>query len=171
MKKNFRTTRMIYFICLAISAVCLFLGYYPASSWQVLAALVVMAVLWFFARKSTSLWPTSAILTIYLLVAAGGLLAGYSTYLLIIGSVAALSCWDLALFNQSLAGDQQQAHVGVLEKNHLQSLGLAALIGLILVIAGLQIRLTLPFGVIVLLVLLALFGLERSKHYFHQSNK
>ncbi|NTV36981.1 MAG: hypothetical protein HGA53_08510 [Anaerolineaceae bacterium] len=75
------------------------------------------------------------------------------------------------MFDQSLAGDQHQILASVLEKKHLQSLGLVALLGLILVIAGLQIRLTLPFGVIVLIVLLALFGLERNKRYFNQSNK
>jgi hypothetical protein len=105
------------------------------------------------------------------MVAAGGLLAGHSPYLLIIGSVTALCAWDLALFEKSLAGDQHQVLVNVLESNHLQSLGLVVLIGLILTSAGLLLRLTVPFGVIVLIVLLALFGLERTKRYFNQVNK
>jgi hypothetical protein len=171
LKNNFHPFKIVYFICLVISAICLLLGYLPAGGLQVLAALTVMAVFGFFTRRSTYQWPTFAILTAYLLIAAGGLLAGLSPYLLIIGSVAALCAWDLALFDQSLVGDQHQILASVLEKKHLQSLGLVALLGLILVIAGLQIRLTLPFGVIVLIVLLALFGLERNKRYFNQSNK
>lgn len=171
MKNNFHPIKVVFFISLAVSAACLFLGYYPSGSLQVLAALVAMALFGFFTRRSTSQWPTSVILTAYLMIAAGGLLAGHSPYLLIIGSIAALCTWDLALFEQSLAGDQRHVLVSVLEKKHLQSLGLVALVGLILTSAGLVIRLTIHFGVIVLFVLVALFGLERSKRYFNQSNK
>ncbi len=120
---------------------------------------------WLLARQ----YPT-ACLTVSVCLAGLGLLVGASPFLMILSSTAALACWDLQLLDQSLSGCSISRKAKIFENKHIQSLLLALGAGLLLAFAGTMSMFQIPFGVMVLLVILAVLGLERVSHILKKQN-
>ena len=66
--------------------------------------------------------------------------------------------------------ERMQAEMRALERAHLQRLGIASGMGLLLGTLALTVRLTLSFGIIFALGLVAMYGLSRLVHYLRQES-
>lgn len=117
-----------------------------------------------------------------------GILYGAQNGWMLVGITAALVAWDLHHFIQHIrvseqvettpedAGertgveDRADVEARALERLHLQRLGIVSGLGLLLGALALTVRLTLGFGVIVALGLVAIYGLSRLVHYLRQES-
>ncbi|MDL1945035.1 hypothetical protein FBQ99_22190 [Chloroflexi bacterium CFX2] len=89
--------------CLAISTGCLGASYMVAGYWLIIPVILAMAIFWMTTRRSIS-WSASSLLSVYVVLSIIGVTLNFSIYLLALGCTTALVCWDLAHFEQSLAG-------------------------------------------------------------------
>ena len=144
--------------CLVVSIVCLGSAYVQSGYWWMLLAFPAMAVFWMALKQRSAFQTASGLLFTYVFLAAAGILTGVSVVLLAIGCTAALACWDLTIFGHELADSIPRNDDPRLAKHHLQSLGVALLVGLILAFVSLYLELNIPFIAVVFLVLLAVGG-------------
>jgi hypothetical protein len=141
-------------ICLTITIGCLGVGYITGGYWLILPIFIIMLLFWVFMKNQPVFWPASSLLVVFIILAAVGMLAELSIMLMIIAGTAALVSWDLMQFNQSMVGNAVLKTNKSLEKLHLNSLALAAFVGLTLALISSYISLQFPFGLIVVLVLM-----------------
>jgi hypothetical protein len=117
-----------------------------------------------------------------------GTLYGAQNGWMLVGIMAALVAWDLQHFIQHMRVSEQtettpedaEEHADVeghadaekraLERLHLQRLAIVSGLGLLLGALALTVRLTLRFGIILALGLIAIYGLSRLIHYLHQES-
>jgi hypothetical protein len=97
-------------------------------------------------------------------LAAVGLFIGAPPFLMLLGATLDLEIWDLVNFDHVLAGSSSAKTVTLLEKQHYISLGLALGLSLLVIIACKTIRPKIPFGGLILLVILAFFSMGRLWH-------
>ena len=154
----------LFVVSLALGILFLVAGTAMAGRWEGgLAAFVLLGLVLVYHRRQVQ-WMPSLLLGLYTLAAAGGLLAGGSPFLLMVGVTAALSAWDLDHSISSLEGnaktefgrDQQSKRV----------LLLAGVIGISLILTslGLLLRLSLPFGAMLFLASAALGSISLLAH-------
>jgi hypothetical protein len=147
-------------VSLALSILCLVLGVALAGRWEGGMAALILLSLGLLYHRLPAQWMPSLLLGLYTLAVAGGLLAGGSPFLLLGGVVTALAAWDLNHSISSLAGNAR-TNFGPDQQNK-RLLLLAGVVGLSLAFInlGLLVRVSLPFGVILLLASAALGGLS-----------
>jgi hypothetical protein len=126
---------------------------------------VISGLLWLLTLKMNAERLPVAALVFSVLLAAFGLFDQAPPALMIVGSTAALACWDLALLDHSLKGSVWPETAGYLEKKHVQSLVLSLGIGLLLAVFTMYFTLRVTFGWMVLLVIADLFCLDRVWRY------
>jgi hypothetical protein len=153
--------RLIQIGCAIAATASLLAGYAGVGSWVGAAAVLGASLAWVRGVRRPSGGMTSTALLIYAGLAAAGLLAGAVPFWMILGATLALGGWDLALFDHTLAGALPASSIAHLEKKHLTSLALALGPGLLIAIIGPLIRFQMSLGVMALLVILGLFGLDR----------
>ena len=151
-------------ICVVLSIACIGLAYILAGYWLILPVLLVMLLAWLLQKKQSAFWPACTLLMLYVLLAIVGIVLRLPVLLLAAGCSAALACWDLTLFQQSVARDQTAEMNMRLERLHLRSLGMAASLGLLFTFLGLSFNLQLPFIVIMSLALIAVGCLTYGLH-------
>ncbi len=155
--------RTISLACPIVCTLCLAAGY-AVNGWGI----VVMAgastgLAWGLAHK----WPATllplAAFIISIAWAAAGLLASAPSLLMILSAAFALASWDLVLFYQSLADNpiSSTPTLALFQNRHYRSLALALGLGLLIVLVGRTIQVQISFVIMGLLVLLALFSIDR----------
>jgi hypothetical protein len=112
---------------------------------------------WVFAANSLP----SALLAASVILAAGGLYQGASPFLMLPAAALALASWDLVRWESFLLGDLPAEARARLERKHYASLLLAVGPAWLAGMAGRSIHFPIAFGVLVVLVLLALLVLDR----------
>ncbi len=145
---------MIANLCLMAALAFLALVYGPSSYWPALIAIPAMLPLWIVTRKALASWRPSAVLCVYLLLAAAGIMLRRPQFPLILGSIATLIWWDLKDFEERHRAGILAKTDSSLQKHRLQSIALTTGISLLLEAMGVLLRLRLPFGVVALLVVL-----------------
>ena len=150
---------IIQTICLLASIICLGLPYVLAGDWLIMLFFLAMATFWILMKKRSVFWSASVLLLTFVFLAAVGVLANFSTPLMVIACTAALACWDLTNFGRSVVVGEPLETVLRLERHHLQSLGLAVSGGLILAFGSSYLSLQIPFLGMVILVLFAVGSL------------
>ena len=153
--------RFITILCLILSAGLLAAGYLFAGLWQIVLIFPVALLFWVIAKSRPGISVPSVLFGTYISLASLGVWIGLNRYLMIYGFILALAGWELQLFQTGLTGDPQHTNIGLLEKNHLNSLSIVIILSLLVTTIGLNVRLSLPFGVILFLVLLVGILLER----------
>lgn len=155
--------------CLLISSGCLAAGYILSGYWLILLAFPLMLIAWQLTYKRSTFVSASILLSGYVILASAGIIAGLSTVLMLIACTTALVSWELLQVNQNVSGYPPGKINGVLEKQHLNSLALAASAGLTLSLISATLTLHLPFVVIALLVFMALGSLTYGmRHLMHK---
>jgi hypothetical protein len=155
--------KILSLVCPIASAVCLAVAYAQVGRWIALAIVLLTFLAWLLARKRPSIGLSSTALVISVGLAAAGLFAGASPFLMMLSATFALASWDLVLLDHTLTDDSNSSAktIALFENRHYQSLALALGLGLLVAVTGQLIHLQIPLGGMILLVILALFGLDR----------
>jgi hypothetical protein len=153
--------KTLFVICLVVSMLCLAAGYGIAGQWIGAVIAVITGLAWLPARK----YPASGLpficLAVSVCLAVVGRLSGSPFLLMICGSGFALAVWDLVFLDDALGSNSFGEQTRRFENKHLQALALALGCGLIVAFVGRLINFRIPFMVMMLLVALLIFGLER----------
>ena len=139
---------------LVISIACLTQAYMAVGYWWIVLAIPAMLVFWIATNKRSASRAGWALLAVYLILAMIGVLLKAQVPILLIGTIGALVAWDLSDLREDTAGQARIEAVVALETRRLQVLGVTAAISLVLTLVVPSIRLQVPFGIIVLLVLM-----------------
>ena len=161
MFNRWRYYHFITILCLLFSASLLAAGYLLAGFWQIVLVFPFALLFWVIAKSRPGISVPSVLLGSYIFLASLGVWIGFNRYLMVYGFILALAGWELRLFQTGLTGDPQHSNIELLEKNHLNSLSIVIILSLFVTTIGLNVRLSLPFGVILFLVLLVGILLER----------
>jgi hypothetical protein len=150
---------------LVVLALCLAAGYATAGQWIGTAAALMTGPAWLLARK----YPTSGLPLGCLFGSIGlavvGRLTGASPGLMICGAGLALAVWDLLVLDVALGSAAPGEQTRRYEASHVRSLALALGGGLAGALLGRWLQLQIPFFITVLLIALAVFGLDRAWGY------
>jgi hypothetical protein len=157
-----KTRSLILNISLIISTGCLAAGYLLAGFWLVVPALILLVASWVLASQRPIFWLSALSLVGSVVLAATGVAFDFSPILMVIASTATLVSWELIQFKHNTTKSTLAVHNSLLEKFHLRSLVSAASAGLVLALLATFINLRLPFGIVVLLVLVTIGGLVYS---------
>jgi hypothetical protein len=155
--------KILNLVCPIVYAVCLAVAYAQVRQWTSLAIVLLTFLAWLLARKRPSIELSSTVLLISVGLAAAGLFAGASPFLMMLSATFALASWDLVLLDHTLTDNANSSAktIALFENRHYQNLALALGLSLLIAVAGQLIRLQIPLGGMILLVILALFGLDR----------
>jgi hypothetical protein len=149
-------------------AAFLAVAYAQIGQWIMLAIVLLNFLAWLLAYK----WPFIELSTTALVIsvgsAAAGLLAGTVPFLMMLGVTFALAGWDLAFWDHTRKGilNSSAKTVALFENKHYQNLALALGLGLLAAVTGPLIHFQVPLGVMIILVILALFNLDRVLRVF-----
>lgn len=149
--RPFKTAALIFWI---LSFICLCAGNLD-QIWINLAVGAAACGIGVLARRQSPLWSPSVLLVAVMLLAVTGLMNGGSVILMIAALSFALVGWDLWLKQQSpsiVSGENGNRYLIIL----VSAVGSGSLLSVI----GTQLHFQLPFGWLVVLVLLIYFGLE-----------
>jgi hypothetical protein len=144
--------------------VCLAVGFAMVGQWLFMPGILLALSAWLFSRKQHIRPLIWIALLASVCLAAAGVFAGAPTALMLLSATLALAGWDGMLMDASLAGDASTDTLSLLETKHYQSLALALVPGLLAAIAGQMIHFWIPFGGMLILMILALISLERVWH-------
>ena len=155
--------RILSLVCPMNCAACLAAGYAANGGWIAIAASASTGLMWLLAYKRPASLPPSGALVISVVWGAVGLLADATPILMILSTTLALAGWDLMLLDHTLTGcaNSSAQTISLFENRHYQGLALALGPGLLIVIAGRMIHIGIPLGGLIVLTILALFGLDR----------
>jgi hypothetical protein len=146
-----------------LCAACLAAGYAANGGAIAIAAGASTGLIWLLAYKQPARLPPAMALIISVIWGAVGLLVGATPALMILGTTLALAGWDLILLDQTLTrcANSSATANSLFEQRHYQSLALALGLGGLIVAAGRMIHVEIPLGGMILLVILAMFSLDR----------
>ena len=156
-----RNYRFITIPCLLLSTGLLAAGYLLAGLWQIVLVFPVALLFWMIAKSQPGISIPAVLLGSYISLASLGVLIGLNRYLMVYGPILALAGWELQMFQTGLIVELRQSNIELLERNHLKSLSIVIILSLLVTTIGMNVHLRLPFGVILFLVLLVGFLLER----------
>jgi ribose/xylose/arabinose/galactoside ABC-type transport system permease subunit len=151
----------VWFLLVVASGLCMFFSLPESYTAAVLGVYAVVFTLGFLTRNVSNIWPASSALLIYLALAVFVLISGYPPFGISLGSVFALAGWEAYLFTKTLPESRHDPFVAAMKRKHLNRL--AVVIGLSVSVIGLGTlsRFSLPFGLVVMLVLVAVWGLNK----------
>ncbi len=149
--------KLITSLCPTAWAICLAAGFGGVGQWVALVPVALVWLAWVFV--ATSLPAT--LLVISVLLAGGGLGLGASPFLMLPAAALALASWDVMRWEGFLGDDLPAEARARLERRHYALLLLAVGPALLAGLAGRLVRLPIGFGVVVVLVLVALVALDR----------
>ena len=155
----FRKILRLVFPILCVTS--LGIGYATTRTWIAILVLVLTLLAWLSAIKWSVGFLSYLALVISVGLAADGLLSGATPLWMLLGAAFALAGWDVVLCNHTSADNSLTTRLTLFESKHYQSLALALGLGLLAVVVGRLFRFQIPFGWMVVLVILALFSLER----------
>jgi hypothetical protein len=153
--------KTLFVVSLVASAFCLAAGFGLVGRWIGVGLAILVGLAWLLARKYPATWLPFICLLASVCLAVAGQLSGSSPVLMLWGVGAALAAWDLLLLNVSLDHAAFREQTSRHENRHLQALALALGCGLGVASFGRLLHIQLPFLVLLLLVVLAIFGLDR----------
>ncbi len=152
--------RLLKWGCLTVGVVCLAVGYALAGQWILLA---LAGLAWLVAVFVAGWFGTMFIGFIGL--AAAGVCTGAWPPLMMVGATLALASWDLADWEGFVAAGLPPETLARFEWRHYAYLTLALGGGLLAAILGRQVSFQLPFGVLAVLAILVLLGMDRALHF------
>ncbi len=147
---------LIYHLCQLLAISILVLAFCLEKLWMGVIFSLLFALFWIISCRYPQKWLSSIRLVGYLAISVIGLMNDVLPSLMIAGITASLACWEL---EDRLPESSKMHAKGLFEKNQLIWLGLTCLVGFLLGETCLVIKLTIPFGLVVFISLLVLFGI------------
>lgn len=157
--------RRFFFICLALAGLSLASSFYLNRQLPLALAVLFPVAGMLLARRPSLEWLAYFSLAGFAALSASGILLGIPLMVMAISSSAALASWDLILESRPVAPEGSIPPTGLYVKLHLKSLGAAVGLGLLGVIAGQWVHWQVPFLGMIVLVILALFSMDRLMEY------
>jgi hypothetical protein len=151
----------LFYASLTLMAVCLSVAFGSAGQWAGMLCSIGLGALWFALRNRQSRWLPHVLWLASLGLSATAILTGSLPVLSIFGAGCSLAAWDLHQLFFSLRDSPMKEPTRRFEQRHLWSLLLALIIGLAIAIAGRMVTLQVPFILLVAVILLTVFGLDR----------
>jgi hypothetical protein len=148
-------------LCATACVACLSPGLFGMGQWGWLAGGLLVFAAWLGAYGWSSVGLATLALMISIGLAAVGLVSGATPLWMLVGAALALASWDLLQLDHDLRSCAPSDATRLCEKRHYESLVLALGAGLLAALGGRLLRLQLSFGVIIILVVAALFSLDR----------
>jgi hypothetical protein len=161
--------KVLTLVSLLISLVCLGGGYATSGHWGAAGVVLLPIIAAALYRKFPATWLPSACLVGLVFLAAAGVLLGAPTVLMIVGATASLAAWDLLNLDRMMESSSSVTTAGRFEKRHILFLLLALGLGLAMAVSGAIFSLRIPFVLLVLLILVDLFSLDRISRYLRRS--
>jgi hypothetical protein len=155
-----RIRKIFFFVCLIVSALCLAVGYGIVGQWIGTVVAIMVGLTWLLARKYPATWLPFICLVASVSLAVVGRLTGSPPLLMICGSGVALAAWDLIILNAALGNNSPGEQTRQYENRHLQSLVLVLGSALFVSFLGRFLNLHIPSIALMLLIVLALWGLN-----------
>jgi hypothetical protein len=137
-------------------------AYGLSGFWVPAIAILLMGVLWIGSQRTRWTWLGWLMMALFSAAAAAGALLGLRPTLLVVGLVGALSAWDLDGLASQLERVDAVERECVLKRRHLRRLLVVDGVGVVCAILALTIRVTVSFGVALMLGLIAILGLSRA---------
>jgi hypothetical protein len=138
---------------------------YAAIGVRSAACLVLLpAVLVPFHGRTRRAWAAPAFLSVMVAAAAAAAALGASAFLVVPGAALALAAWDLADFDRFLRAGESSNDDTRPRRRHAASLARALALGLLPAAGAIGLSLRIPFGVMLLLVILDLGCLGYAVH-------
>lgn len=156
---------------IGVATLGLALGYGLSGRWPAAPFLVGLGVLWGVGQVWEKAGASTAGLVLAVSAAASGSWMGVGVGWLLVGTVAALSAWDLDQFEQHLRQAGQVQGRAEMERRHLLRLALAATVGILLGIVALQVQVRLSFLAALLLAAALALGAGELILYLRQGGK
>ena len=159
-----RSTRFVYPIFQIARTIFFLSGFVMTKIWigaVIITSLVVYEVI---SRCYQRKIDSRVMILIYLGIALWGILGQVPSFLVIAGVSAALACWELEDQVPYSAKQSVPDYEIQYRKNHLMITVITVIAGCILAEAGLLIKMSLPFGInvlVALVVLICLFQLQK----------
>ncbi len=153
--------KILSLLSLTLLLLCMAIGYIIVGGGIAIATTLVALLVWLPNYKWPSAWLPAIALAVSTGLAAIGLCVGAMPALMLLAATLALAQWDLANLSQAQAGNIPNRGVALLEKKNFQSLALALGLALVAILTGRLIGFQIPFGGMILLVLLAFFAFGR----------
>ncbi len=141
---------------LTTGVVCLATGYGLVGQWGLLA---VAGLVWLAGMLAAG-W-SMVVFVVLVGLATVGVCVGAWPILMILGATLALASWDLANWEDFVADGLPAETVARFEWRHYTYLALALGSGLLVAIIGQLVSFQLPFGILVLLAVLMLLGVDQ----------
>jgi Ca2+/Na+ antiporter len=142
------------------SSSCFFnVGFVLSHSWWNELALLIALILFFVGDHYRNLRILDLNLVILLCISVSGILMGAEPALMIAAAACALFIWDMSRQQYVLKEKTDDHAVQAFENYHTKMLAISVGSGLFIAEASLLIRVTIPFGVIFLIVSGVLFCL------------
>jgi hypothetical protein len=160
----------LFWISIGLAAGAPALGYALIGYTQVALLLLAFGGLWIICQLRRLNRFHSILMACLVLMAAGGIYAGVSPFLALVGVLAGLAAWDLAFFIQQLWIESETSRTTRLIQTHLRRLVIVIGLGAILAGIALYSQVHLRFGVVFFLGLLAMLGLGQLLGYLRQES-
>jgi len=150
----------IWGVSTAVAAGALATGYALGGYWAWGAVWIALGSLWGVGRSRWS-WTGSAFFLSFIIAAVVGFWLDLSAGWMLVGTIAALSAWDLDAFTRQLRVVDRVEQESELVRTHLRQLALVSGAGLLLGSVALVVQVDLSLGVALLLGLLVIIGLRQ----------
>ncbi len=160
--KGMLPTRIIAWTGGVVALLSLVIGFGLRRDWVILILLPALPIYLLLMRKVSLQITITILLLVDILLSAAGSLTGGPPYFFLIGCSCALAAWESAHFLLNFPGASKVGTDTRLETIHNRDLALAIGAGFFLGVLGLNIKFNLPFGIIVVLALLIVYGLYRA---------
>jgi hypothetical protein len=154
-----------------LAAAALTAGYALSGRWLWAVVFALLGFLWLAGQRRDWEATTSIMLFLFVVGCVNGINQGVATPWLLVGLVTALSAWDLDHFTRKLRKAEQIDEVRVLEQRHLRRLLIVDGLSLLLAALALTIRVEIPFGLALILGLLAVLGISQAVGFLRQARR
>jgi hypothetical protein len=148
-----------FIFCLIVTLGCLGAGFGSSGQWWGVGIALVVALGWAFYSKASGVNPLALLGMVGL--AAVGVLVGAPSIWMIPGAAAALAAWDLVDLDSRMLGSKELESTRSFELLHFRWLRGVLCVGLGIAALGLAINVGIPFIVLMGLIIVDLYGLQR----------
>jgi hypothetical protein len=155
----------LFFICLAVAGLSLMVSFYLFHRLPLALAALFLVGCMLLARRRSQSWLAYFSLVGFTGISAVGIMLDIPLMPMVLASTAALAGWDLLL--------EMHAGFSSTEPNdrlHLKLLGIAVGLGLFGVGIGSWIQWRVPFVVMLIIVVIIFFSLNKFMNHFLQDN-
>ncbi len=145
-------------IIAALSAIILlFIGYWTAGLWLAVPWFTVCVAAWWLIARPDSRWMPLILMIIYVVEAAGGIIAGANAALFIPGAGLLLGCLEFSVKMDRPKNESKEAGRTSVQFSRTELLIYSVGTGVLLAEIGLQIQVSIPFIVLLISALAVVF--------------